>query len=186
MRASSVITSKPTMDCRHRVFFALWPEPTVREAAIALRAAYAAAGRDVPAAHLHLTLAFAGNVDTTQLAALRNAGDSGHVPPFALSLDRLDGFAAARVQWLGPSAPPTALGTLARQLQQRCRDAGIALPDEAFRPHMTLRRRVSEPERKAVPAITWRPRDFALIESGSAGQPGAYRVLARWPLVGGD
>lgn len=172
----------PPLDRRHRVFFALWPNAAVRDTAVALRAVHAAAGRDVPAAHLHLTLAFAGTVKAAQLATMRSAADAVRAPPFVLQLDRLDGFEAARVQWLGPSAPPESLQTLARELQQGCRQAGIALREEDFQPHVTLRRNCRKPIRKAVAAIAWPVSDFALIESGQAGRPGAYRVLGRWPL----
>lgn len=169
-------------ESRHRVFFALWPDEVLREALTRLRARRSAPGRNVPRAHLHLTLAFAGTVTATQLAALRRAADSVRAPPFALRLDRLDGFEAARVQWLGPSQPPEALRTLAGQLQQGCRQAGIALTDDDFEPHVTLRRDCRIPIREAVAPIEWPVSDFALIESGQAGRPGAYRMLARWPL----
>jgi 2'-5' RNA ligase len=172
----------PPPDRRHRVFFALWPDKALREALAGQRARCTAPGRDVPLSHLHLTLAFAGTVATAQLDALRRAADAVRAPPFVLQLDRLDGFEAARVQWLGPSAPPESLQTLARELQQGCRQAGIALREEDFQPHVTLRRNCRKPIRKAVAAIAWPVSDFALIESGQAGRPGAYRVLGRWPL----
>ena len=97
-----------------------------------------------------------------------------------------DGFDAAGVQWLGPSRAPESLTALVAQLQTVCREAGIALPDEPFRPHLTLRRRVVQPARMSVPAVQWSVHDFALVESGSAGRPGAYRVTARWPLRSGS
>ncbi|WP_043765733.1 RNA 2',3'-cyclic phosphodiesterase [Algiphilus aromaticivorans] len=166
----------------HRVFFALWPDDAPRDAAVQLRSRYSAPGRDVPRAHLHLTLAFAGTVSEAQVATLQQAANAIDAAPFSLTLDRLDGFDAAGVQWLGPSLAPESLTALVAQLQTVCREAGIALPDEPFRPHLTLRRRVTQPVRMAVPAVAWHVHDFALIESGSAGRPGAYRVQARWPL----
>lgn len=170
----------------HRVFFALWPDDASRDAALQLRSRYSAPGRDVPRAHLHLTLAFAGTVSAAQVAALQQAANAIDAAAFTLTLDRLDGFDAAGVQWLGPSRAPETLTALATRLQTVCREAGIALPDEPFRPHLTLRRRVAQPVRIAVPAVQWAVHDFALIESGSAGQPGTYRVTARWPLRAGS
>lgn len=166
-----------------RVFFALWPDEATRDALVTLRAAHPGNGRDVPRAHLHLTLAFAGSVDSRQVAAIQSGADALHAPAaFDLWLDRLDGFAQARVQWLGPSDPPTALTTLAQRLQAVCRSAGIALSGEAFRPHVTLRRHVEEPQQARVPGLHWPVRDFALIESGRDGRPGTYRKLCSWPL----
>lgn len=169
-----------------RVFFALWPDDALRDAALQLRARHAAPGRDVPRAHLHLTLAFAGTVSEARVGELRQGAKAINAAAFRLELDRLDGFDAAGVQWLGPSQTPQSLTALAAQLQAVCRNAGIALPEAPYRPHLTLRRGVAQPARMAVPAVAWRVRDFALIESGSAGRPGAYRVLVRWPLVDGD
>ncbi|MDH5265059.1 MAG: RNA 2',3'-cyclic phosphodiesterase, partial [Betaproteobacteria bacterium] len=60
-----------------RLFFALWPDAAARAALADLARATANryGGRAVPAANLHLTLVFLGEVDPARIAALRRAVD---------------------------------------------------------------------------------------------------------------
>ena len=167
-----------------RVFFALWPDAPLREALAAHGASLAVGGRPVPREHLHLTLIFPGAVPADRVPVLCRQAATVRTAPFTLTLDRIDHFPRAAVAWIGPSATPPALQALADALSGGCEHAGAPGDRRPFRPHVTLRRHIARPARRAVPPVVWPVRDFVLVESGSGGRPGAYAVVERWALAG--
>jgi 2'-5' RNA ligase len=169
-----------------RLFFALWPDEAAR-AALAAKSkeiARRCAGRPVPAANLHLTLAFLGEVDPGAIPALRRAAQPAAQAPFELALDQLGAFARAGVAWAGCLRPPPELIALQAGLAKRIREAGFAPDERAFAAHLTLARRIRQPlAPEAMEAVRWPVGSFALVESVRG--EGAYRTLAEWPLEGG-
>lgn len=90
--------------------------------------------RWVPPQHLHVTLAFLGDVERAALPAVvaaLNAAASA-TAPLTLSLSGSGRFASA--VWIGVGGDVAALGALARRLAD-----GLAL-DPAFHPHVTIGR----------------------------------------------
>lgn len=167
---------------RRRVFFALWPDPSLREALAAHAGCGDAGGRPVPRAQLHLTLVFPGSVPAERIPVLCERASVVRGTAFTLTLDRIDCFPRAAVAWIGPSVTPPALQALAGALSDACARAGTPGDGRPLRPHVTLRRHTAQLVRAAVPPVTWPVRDFVLVESGSGGRPGTYAVLARWSL----
>jgi 2'-5' RNA ligase len=166
-----------------RLFFALWPDAGARAALAELARSTASrhGGRAVPAANLHLTLVFLGEVDPARIGALRTAAEGLACPGFALALDRVGGFRRAGVAWAGCRRPPPALLALQSELEKRIREAGFSPDDRAFAPHLTLARRVRDAVAEGdVESVAWRASEFALVETARGG--GAYRTLAVWPL----
>lgn len=162
----------------HRLFFALWPDPASR-AALA-RMQQQVAGRAVPAANLHLTLAFLGRQPGAALAPLRQILAELDCPALTLNIDCFGHFSGQRIAWAGMRAPPPALLALQAALVARLRLAGFE-PDAhgPFRPHVTLARQAPAPELGCEPGcapLLWPVRQLALLESGAAD--GLYRVLA--------
>ena len=94
-----------------RLYFALWPDETLRQRlhAAATTIAVDSRGRRVPRANLHLTLHFIGNVYLEQMNCLQVAARAVHAPAFDLTIDRQGYFNKPRVAWLGCSNPPAAL-----------------------------------------------------------------------------
>jgi 2'-5' RNA ligase len=170
-----------------RLFFALWPDAAA-QAALAAKSKEVArrcAGRPVPGANLHLTLAFLGEVDAGAIPALRHAARPGPEAAFELVLDQLGAFARAGVAWAGCRRPPQELIALQAGLARRIREAGFAPDERAFAAHLTLARRIREPlAPEPMEAVRWRVGSFALVESVRG--EGAYRTLAEWPLEGGE
>jgi 2'-5' RNA ligase len=166
-----------------RLFFALWPDAAAR-ASLAARAKEVAAhhgGRPVPAANLHLTLVFLGEVDAGRVDALRRAAGGASGEAFSIVFDRVGGFRRAGVAWTGCRVPPAQLLALQADLESRMRAAGFVPDERPFAPHLTLARRVRDPVVPAdVEPVSWRAEAFALVES--ARGEGAYRTLAEWPL----
>ena len=166
-----------------RLFFALWPDAAA-QAALATQGreiAKRCGGRPVPAANLHLTLVFLGEVEPARIEPLRRAADAVAGNTFTLGLDRVGGFRRAGVAWAGCRQSPAGLIALQAGLERRIRDAGFSPDDRPFVPHLTLARRVREPvEPGEVEAVSWRANSFALVET--ARGESAYRTLAEWPL----
>lgn len=99
-------------------------------------------GRTVAEENLHLTLAFAGEIDRMQAGELDAALDAIRLPGFWL--------APAGISVFGPSERPEAvvvglrpepgLDALVRAVTGAARTAGLALPRRRFRAHVTLAR----------------------------------------------
>ena len=166
-----------------RLFFALWPDKPARTALAARAAEIAklAGGRPVPAANIHLTLVFLGEVDPLRIEALRGAAEGTRGFSFTLALDRIGEFRRAGVAWAGCRRPPAEMMEFQAALEQRIREAGFVPDDRPFAPHLTLARHVrNPPDAGDIEAVSWRAKSFALVES--ARGEAAYRTLAEWPL----
>lgn len=167
------------VEVHHRVFLALWPNDETRRQLCRWSEVFQGDGRPVPCNHLHLTLTFAGVVSADQARCLQERIGAIRFEPFTFTLDRLGHFPRAKVWWLGASECPEPLVDLAEQANALCRDCGIELNDRPLRPHVTLRRFVRDAVPNApVAPLVWTVDRVVLIESGSGGRPGPYRVLA--------
>jgi len=166
-----------------RLFFALWPDRTVRDALqawqkVCLPDSIRPTHRD----DLHLTLHFLGQVASGRIDQLRVLGDNLHVPGFELVLDGLGHFARPRVLWAGPAKMPEELVNLHADLAEGLRDFGFAPETRAYRPHVTLARKVrNRPEVTGLPPIHWQVRRWALVESRAGGVP-LYAPLQTWEI----
>jgi RNA 2',3'-cyclic 3'-phosphodiesterase len=194
-------------EATRRLFFALWPDEAMRRAMAdaTCEAARASGGRPVPAANLHVTLAFLGAVPERQLPALAEAAaGSAAVPaaagaaargePLELAFDHLELWRAAQLLCAAPAAPPMPCAALAGRLQARLAERGFA-PDlkssgpvgpgttRPFRPHVTLARKVQRPLRAMeMDPVSWRFADFVLVDSKTLPEGPVYSVLERFPL----
>ena len=174
-----------------RLFFALWPNEDQRErlAEVVHPAVRASGGRAVPAAQLHLTLAFLGSVPAPRVAPLAGiARAAAQVIPdgrIELSLDHLAHWARPRVLCALPGRAPAALGALAERLLVALSAAGFTPDLKPFRPHVTVARKVVRPREAAtLPAVHWRFEAFALIESRTLESGPVYSLLEAYPLYG--
>lgn len=167
---------------RLRLFFALWPPPSVRNELVRMgKAGGVRRGRAVPPDRLHLTLVFLGETPAAQLDRVKTIARSLTAPGFELSLDRVGVFGRdAGCGWLGPTQCPRALQALQAGLQDALYAGGWCQDMRAFVPHVTLRRGgpVAEPGRP----IHWRVDDFVLAESRRQGGRLRYHLLERYPL----
>ena len=166
---------------KHRLFFALWPDDTVRAQIAA--AARAVCKRPVAEANLHLTLRFLGMQDEAALQCFRDVAGQVQGEPFGLVLDRYGGFERKRIQWLGTSAPPAALSGLVSSLNRALEACGIEAETRPFVPHVTLSRKAKKPVTAAIPeVIRWAVDDFVLVESVPTPDGVRYVILERWAL----
>ena len=90
--------------------------------------------------NLHLTLAFLGECNATQLSSAKEAMDSIKMEPFNFYIDRVGSFRNG-IWWAGGEAEPELL-RIQRGLTDRLRKAGFVLENRRFSPHITLGREV--------------------------------------------
>jgi 2'-5' RNA ligase len=171
-----------TQDTHQRLFFALWPTEDDRRALARWRDALPrSGGRPTAAGDLHLTLAFAGDVDAGTRNCLEQTAARVQGEPFTLRLDRL-GLFKRGLLWTGPTDCPLALSSLAQHLAAVLRDCGVRPDPRPFHPHITLiRRMVGRLPGVDPPGLIWQVQAFCLVRS----RPGqGYQVLRTYPLLG--
>lgn len=175
---------------RQRMFFALWPDESVRmalgRAALVIPPGDAARASWVRTERYHMTLAFLGEIEPRQVEAAERAAGEIRVRPFQLQLDTVGHFAGPNVVWIGPQSLPPELTQLKAELDRELLRYGLPLVQGRFTPHVTCLRGVREAPDAAPVRIDWAITEFVLVKS--VLKPGAskYKVVRRWPLLAND
>lgn len=180
----SWMNSPPTSPETRRLFFALWPDDTLRsKIADWLASMDGVRGRPVAIDNWHLTLCFIGSADVNQQQCLEQAANViSDIPSFDLILDQYGYWRRPRVFWLGGQAPESLL-RLVDHLRAGMKACGIEPETRPFAPHMTLLRKVGHaPAGVFSASMSWHVADFALVSSNTRPQGVEYQVLQRWPL----
>ncbi|MBS0376230.1 MAG: RNA 2',3'-cyclic phosphodiesterase [Proteobacteria bacterium] len=167
-----------------RVFFALWPGEALRIAAgDAFAAAIAAAGgRAVPPENLHVTLEFLGAVPVARLGELEAIGAAVRLPAAELVLDRLAGWSRGEALVALAGDVPVALAALQSDLRNALRERGFRVDSRAFRPHLTLARKLRAPfTAAACTPLRWPCATLALVASEPHPGGSRYQPLGLWP-----
>jgi 2'-5' RNA ligase len=171
-----------------RLFFALWPDDGVRSA-LAQTATDLLGKRikRVPAANLHVTLAFAGAVTAPVRDCLQAAAGNIRCPAFDLSIDHVGHWPRPRIFWVGPTHTPPALWSLAGQLRTALGDCGLQTETRPYQPHITLARKISKATfiqhgATQIDPVRWSIRRFCLVESVTDPRAASYHILASWML----
>jgi 2'-5' RNA ligase len=187
------VTDRPAVSTR-RVFFALWPDEAQRRAIehAAGKAVRHSGGRPVPAANLHVTLAFLGSVGAARIPELQRiareqAALFSEQASATLTFARLVHWKEAQVLCaLATEERPTARA-LAAALQAATAAAGFSPDRKPFQPHVTLARKVVRPGTlQQLRPLVWRFEAFALIDSRTQPSGPLYSVLDTYPLGGAD
>jgi len=172
-------------------------EPPLGRLLARLREDRGDAVRWVAPATVHLTLVFLGDTPRARIPALEPAltAAGAAAPPLELTVGEPGGFpdaGRARVLWLGveESAP---LQRVHATLGAALRGAGFRVPDEPFRPHLTLGRArhapvaLDEPLRARLAplrGLAWTAGALHLYESRPGPGGPSHTVLARVPFTG--
>lgn len=191
-----------------RLFVAVYPPAEVvghLGAQIArLRVGAAAAAGHVrlaDIAHLHVTLAFIGDVDKDRLvdvesalglAAERFRDGRSATPRLSLAGGGRFGDGRRTVLWVDLRGDVGALHEVGRLVRERLSVAGLPYDDRPFRPHLTVARpgeRVDEADVEAdrvalddYQGPEWQASELLLMRSHlGSGRP-RYDRLAAWPL----
>jgi 2'-5' RNA ligase len=139
-----------------RLFFALWPDTTVRDALYALARKHQpeCGGRVMRKETIHLTLLFLGETSPEKLPILLSAASAVDGKNFDLVLERLRTHVA---------------------------EAGFSFDPRNFVPHVTLLRNAKQlPKDRQIEPLLWQVREFALVRSVLDGEGARYEVLGRW------
>jgi 2'-5' RNA ligase len=170
-----------------RLFFALWPDARLREQVMrtARPIAALAPGRLQQPQQWHVTLVFLGAVPATRLPVAHEAAADVRAEPFELTLDTVEYWRRAGVLCLTAQRTPPALERLVTALRGELGQRGFVTEQRAYRPHLTLARRVRPPPQFPAPdPLHWPATTFVLVESTSGALGSIYTVLADWKLVG--
>lgn len=174
-----------------RLFFALWPDDTVRKAIIKKTTPYLESrkGRIICAANYHVTLHYIGPVPEEEIACFRTAASEIRAEKFQLQLDSFGYFSRPGIVWLGMTEVPDELLQLYQTMGQQLEECGYQADDRAYSPHVTLMRKCPKPiaALHGEVSIPWPVEQFALLESvaDNSGPHGGviYRVVEQYPLA---
>lgn len=170
-----------------RLFFAIELPDEVQQSLIRWRADNFApeAGRPVPAANLHMTLAFLGDISAEKQRALETLAGRIRQPGFILNLDDAGHWPRSRVVWLGTRRSPRGLLQLADMLRAQAARSGCYQSPQPFHPHITLLRDAQSVQAIPAPGFHWSVpvKAFVLYESSFARGRTRYTPLNRWTLT---
>jgi 2'-5' RNA ligase len=169
-----------------RVFFALWPDASVRERLDGIARLNQLPGtRPIKAANLHATLNFIGNLPEQRLSALIAAAGAVSAQRFVLELTMLEVWRRSAVLALCPETVPGALLQLHADLDRRLIEAGFETEKRAYRPHVTLARkaRAKMSPWRLDSTLHWSVDAFSLVESVPVEGGVRYDVLQQWSLT---
>lgn len=169
---------------KRRLFFALWPDESVRRELVRVQSSLPRhGGRENHPNDLHVTLVFLGAVESERQACVEAVASGIQSRPFDLLIDQVDYWSRPRIPWCGPSEIPGPLSALVADLKEGLRRCEFEPETRPYAPHVTLARKA----RPIAPfplekSMAWPVREFVLAESNpNASQP-VYSVLRRWAL----
>jgi len=171
-----------------RLFFALWPDETVRSTLVDLQKRLPPGmGRLVSGDNLHITLVFLGATPIERQHCIEEGLAGVDRPGFSLRLDQMGYWRKPQVLWVGSAATPLPLTALVQDLRDIAGRCGCEVETRPFQIHLTLCRKVHKPPRElpAIAAIPWPANSFALVESITAADGVRYKVLRTWGLPSG-
>ena len=169
-----------------RLFFAVRPDPTARDALeeAARSLSLEPGAKLVPRNNYHVTLAFIGEVDASQLSTLRQIGAAQEASALALRFDAFEYWPKPEVMVAAARTIPDGLQALWQQLHRELAAHQWALDPKRLRPHVTLARKVSQtPVLQAMSPLNWVAREFCLMRSEPGAPQPAYTVVDTWPLL---
>lgn len=166
-----------------RVFFALWPDPTVRSALHRRGQALhrELGGKLTRADSIHLTLLFLGSVPEASLPSLQHAAGRVRFAPFSMTIDTARCWKHNDIAWVGPSRMPAALPDLVGRLEGEAAQAGFGFDRGPYAAHVTLVRKAKCRAVDIGPfAIEWTVSEFVLLRSQLDAAGSRYSVIGRW------
>jgi RNA 2',3'-cyclic 3'-phosphodiesterase len=163
-----------------RLFFALWPSDRQREQLRdTLRPVLTTVeGTHVDRRNWHVTVVYIGDFPEEQIPFLEAAAGEVAFEPVRLRFDRLAFWPRPKIGCLLPLTTPPALEALVDSLGSVLETFEREVEDRAYRPHITVARRVRVFEKKKLTRpidLEWS--SFALVESVPSQTGAIYRPI---------
>jgi len=169
-----------------RLFFAAFPGTEICRRIVSASVAIGLPkeARLVPPDNYHMTIAFVGEASREVAVALRMIGAAVRCRPFEVCFDAFEYWQRPEVVVAVASVRPPILLELHRALHAEIGRLGLHADPVAFRAHITLARKVTQPSVfKSMSKISWRVRDFQLVRSARSAQGSVYTVVDGWSLL---
>jgi 2'-5' RNA ligase len=171
---------------RLRVFYALWPDPSLQEALAGWGGLMQRelGGRLTRAEAIHLTLAFIGEIAVDRIPALCAIGERLNSVPVELVFDRVGCWPHNGIAWAGSTATPHSLSDLVADLRSELSVHGFPAESRAFAAHVTLLRKATCVSLQWQPPhpLIWTVRRLVLVRSVPGADGSTYSEVAGWPL----
>ena len=180
---------EPEHPKKQRLFIALYPEASVRKQLHRLTKdlVTATGGRAVPESNLHLTLRFLGASDESEQACIVEKLDRIQGQSFTLRFAGVEHRKRQQMMWAMVADTPKALSVLAEEIERSSIECGFPASDHAFKPHMTLARKVRKTVRlQEIEMPETRIEEFCLVRSETLPQGSQYTILKTWALDPND
>ena len=170
-----------------RLFFALWPGPALRDGLAARLPGWTRGitGRVQRPDQWHVTLEFLGDVSAERQIAVQAAAASVRATSFEVQFDAIEHWRRPQVLCLVARQVPEPLVQLVADLRAALAAAGFAPEARAYRPHVTLARKVSAaaPSVHVNPPFAWSSDRYALVRSTSGPAGSRYEPVGWWNLA---
>ncbi|MFT7185499.1 MAG: 2'-5' RNA ligase [Pseudohongiellaceae bacterium] len=142
----------------------------------------------VPSANFHITLAFTGQIRDSDIEVLCARTDdlikSAEFKAGSLKLIDTGFWAKPGILWIGPEIWPDNLTKLAHKLQNVGRNFGAKKDKKAYRPHLTLSKRIQTSTHPTTPPNFHLDYDqVTLYQSISMKSGVRYMKIQSWPLA---
>ena len=180
---------EPEHPKKQRLFIALYPETSVRKQLHRLTKdlVTATGGRAVPESNLHLTLRFLGALDESEQACIVEKLDRIQGQSFTLRFTAVEYRKRQQMLWAVVADTPGALSGLAEEIERSSIECGFPANDHAFRPHLTLARKVRKTVKpQEIEMMETRIEEFFLVRSETLPQGSQYTKLKSWVLDRND
>lgn len=169
----------PVKPKTRRLFFAFWPDETVRRALelAAKNTILESGGRPIPVSNWHTTLAFLGAVEENRMSEIADAAAALRFEPFDLTFNRIEHWSIPAILCVVATKPPPAAQALVIRLQEALARKGFAPDPKPWRPHVTIARKVSKSRAdEPIQPIRWQVRNVVLVESETRPEGARYTV----------
>ncbi|MCP5245585.1 MAG: RNA 2',3'-cyclic phosphodiesterase [Burkholderiales bacterium] len=140
-------------------------------------------GRLIKPENIHLTLLFLGKTDIDKITALKTAVGNITAKTFNLTIGKTRFWKRNQIIYAHADIYPPELFTLVDAIKNAVQNAGFEFDSRAFKPHITLARKVTchTPVDFQQP-IQWHVKEWLLMQSKQTDQGIRYTTLGRWPL----
>mgnify|MGYP002525148781 CR=1 FL=1 len=168
-----------------RLFLALWPDDSTRQAISGLVEQIGSAGiKSVKPSNLHVTLVFLGNVDVTTELSIRQQLDKIASRALSIQFDEISYWRKPGIICLtSEQQPGKDLLGLVRKLDAIAKSCGLVTDTRPYQAHITLARKACFQPEGVFDPIIWRAEAFCLVASVSGNNGVEYRVLQSWSLT---